>query len=110
MTLASGSPSSPSPRQPAGYPAPEDDHLRTAAVAAGCRLERHLSKLASRAQLLADALVAGAGADCAGRTIRGAALTVVVVDLHLKLLALELLVCPISLGTGNVPHSERRTQ
>ena len=51
--------------------------------------------LDSHAKLLADAIVAGAG-----KRIRGAALTVVVVDLHLQLLALELLVCPIFLGTG----------
>jgi len=62
--------------------------------------------LASRAEFLADAIVAGAG-----KRIRGAALTVVVVDLHLQLLALELLVRPISLGAGPIslcPH--RRTQ
>ena len=56
--------------------------------------------LASRAEFLADAIVAGAGTDGAGRRIRGAAQTVVVVDLHLQLLALELLVRPISLGAG----------
>ena len=62
--------------------------------------------LDSHAKLLADAIVAGAG-----RRIRGASPTVVVLDLHLQLLALELLVRPISLGTGPVslcPH--RRTQ
>ena len=56
--------------------------------------------LASRAEFLADAIVAGAGTDGAGKRIRGAALTFVVVDLHLQLLALELLVRPISLGAG----------
>ena len=67
--------------------------------------------LASHAELLADAIVAGVGTDGADRMIRGAALTVVVLDLHLQLLALELLVHPISLGAGPVsfyPH--RRTQ
>ena len=67
--------------------------------------------LASRAEFLADAIVAGDGTDGAGRMIRGAALTVVVLDLHLQLLALELPVHPISLGAGPVslcPH--RRTQ
>jgi len=58
--------------------------------------------LDSHAKLLADAIVAGAGTDGAGRRIRGAAQTVVVVDLHLQLLALEVLVCPISLGTGPI--------
>ena len=67
--------------------------------------------LASRAEFLADAIVAGAGTDGADKRIRGTALTVVVVDLHLQLLALELLLRPISLGAGPVslcPH--RRTQ
>jgi len=67
--------------------------------------------LDSRAKLLADAIVAGAGTDGAGKRIRGAALTFVVVDLHLQLLALEPQVRPISLGVGPVslyPH--RRTQ
>ena len=67
--------------------------------------------LASHAELLADAIVAGVGTDGADRMIRGAALTVVVLDLHLQLLALELLVRPISLGAGPIslcPH--RRTQ
>ena len=39
--------------------------------------------LASRAEFLADAIVAGAGTDGAGRRIRGATLTIVVMDLHL---------------------------
>ena len=67
--------------------------------------------LASRAEFLADAIVAGAGTDGAGRRIRGATLTIVVMDLHLQLLALEPLVRPISLGAGPLslcPH--RRTQ
>jgi len=67
--------------------------------------------LASHAELLAYAIVAGVGTDGADRMIRGAALTVVVLDLHLQLLALELLVRPISLGAGPVSLCPpRRTQ
>ena len=67
--------------------------------------------LASHDELLSDAIVAGAGTDAAGRMIRGTALTVVVVNLHLQLLALELLLRPISLGAGPVslcPHRRKQ--